>query len=103
MKYAIGQLVVCSRTNEEQFSYLVGAVGEVKQHLPALEAWLTQADYAVDFPIFHDARCNSCGEKHGGVYVMAENELKPLDDPDKDTETETDEELDFGFSNDVWA
>lgn len=99
-----GQLVVCVRTNDPRFSYLVGATGEIKQLLPSFLAMLVESDCEVYFPAFRDALCQHCHNSHKGKFAMSFNELKPLDDPDKGEETpritkieETIDAPEFGF------
>lgn len=101
-KFPVGQLVVCTRVNNDKYSFMVGAVGEVVLQLSGIAALLTESDYAVDFPMLRSVPCPGCGKVHGQEpYAMSENELKALDDPDKDTATPTDQDVEepmFGFA-----
>lgn len=86
MKYAQGQLVVCVKTHDRRFSFLCGAVGEVLGPAPFPLDLLTGNDYMVNFPAYVDVTCPHCGRTHKS-FPMAHDELKPLEDPDKDEAT----------------
>jgi hypothetical protein len=102
--FQLGQLVVCFRTNDPRYGYLVGATGEIKEMLPGFVAMVMESDCVVEFPGMRDALCPACNKSHQGKFAMAFNELKPLDDPDKGQQQEEDkdlnievEEVSFGF------
>lgn len=91
-RFVVGQLVVCKKVIDDRYTYLVGAVGEIKMVLPGLITLLSGHDYTVAFPAFTSTPCPGCGKVHDHV-AMADEELKPLDDPDEDAEDTSDEEL----------
>jgi hypothetical protein len=85
MKFAVGQLVLCYRVNNSVNSKLVGAVGEIKESFTGPLAYLFRADYAVFFPAYPNGICPDCEQFHDPIlYILAENELKAIEDPDKE-------------------
>lgn len=83
MKFSKGQLVLCYRTNDVEQHKLVGATGEVREVLGGLLGMMFRADYAVFFPSFPEGICSDCHQFHSPLlFFMAENELKPVEDPD---------------------
>lgn len=96
-RFKPGQAVVCVKTRETKYNFLVGSVGMVHQvidHDPILRFLGCTEEYIVDFPLFRSVPCPCCGETHDGMYMMHDNELEPLDDPDGE-QAVTDEETPF--------
>lgn len=85
MKFAVGQLVLCYRVNNPDNCKLVGAVGEIKESFTGFLAFMLKADYGVFFPSYPSGICPDCKQFHDPImYVLSENELKPVEDPDSE-------------------
>lgn len=83
MGYQVGQLVKCVKTHEPEYNFLIGAVGEIRELLP-FPLSIILGGYSVYFPLHADTPCPKCNKCHGGNYPMHFDEIKPIDDPDKE-------------------
>lgn len=96
-KLAPGVMVVCVYIADKQgdHDFLLGKVGTITEAITGPFALITDAAWIVDFPATKDFICPNCGRKHGSSWPMRSNEIKPINDPDQETETPTsiDEEL----------
>lgn len=95
-KFAVGQAVVCVRSEMPKYDFLVGCVGEITHVLqgnPLAFFMGIEHEYGVHFPAMANQPCPGCGEVHDTPYAMYEYELKALEDPDKDEEVETPKDL----------
>lgn len=89
MKYHVGQMLKYVGPSEGQMhNGMVGVVEPADSHTRIASIITGAAYYNMNFPGYF---CSGCGEYHG-VDVL-EDVLKPIDDPDKDEEMVTDEEL----------
>lgn len=89
MKYHVGQMLKFVGPTEGQIHYgMIGVVEPADRHT-RLAAIITGAVYYnMNFPGYF---CSGCGGNHG--VDVQESALRPIDDPDKDEEMVTDEEL----------
>lgn len=81
--FPVGQLVVCIKTDDPDYNFLIGHFGEVVSIDNRLSEWMSGgADYTVHFPALKTVPCKKCKKAHEGNYPMMHRELKKLDDPD---------------------
>lgn len=104
LRFKVGQLVICVRTNDPGYEpLLLNAVGEVTEVEPFADSPVAQllsvsADYIVHFPGTAGALCPCCNKEHGTKWLMQDNELAPFEDPDKGAEDEKSSEPEMGFN-----
>lgn len=90
MKYHVGQMLkFIGASDPPMFNGMVGVVEEPDIETVTRRMMFNMPIYNMNFPGYYCAAC----DKHHNVDVV-EDALKPIDDPDKDDEVETDEELD---------
>lgn len=83
MNFQPGQLVKCIRAINPRHERLVGNIGEIRDILHPIDAFLFGVEYIVTFPCFPTGMCSTCNLHHDPLYfLMLGKELGPIDDPD---------------------
>lgn len=94
MKFQVGQIVQWVRAVEPEHEKLVRHMGEVEAVVSAFGRIVLECDYIVYFPGWPSGICERCNKHHDPlVFMMAECELKAIDDPDQGKVIHTDEQL----------
>lgn len=86
---APGVVVTVVKVTDPKRAPLLNAVGVIREPLTGLAAVLLSADWLVDMPGV-TYRCTVCREIHEPPFAFLSYELKPLEDPDSQTEQVTD-------------
>lgn len=90
MKYQVGQMLKYVGPNDSGIHPgMVGVVEPPDVHTRIARLMMAAPYYNMNFPGYW---CAGCGSAHN--LDVAEDVLKPIDDPDADEEQVTDEELD---------
>lgn len=82
---APGVVVTVVKVTDPKRAALLNAVGVIREPLVGFAAVLLAADWLVDMPGI-TYRCTACNQIHEPPHAFLSYELKPLEDPDAQTE-----------------